>query len=171
MIRHKKARLVCLLAVVVASAGCNDNAPSTAPAVTPGGATLNMTAARPRPRGPYISDLQLASISIPITASDDYTPYTVTVTNPGPKDFPSIYLKGELQSVNFPATPVTAFLAYCPYPNGIVPRGNCTMSHGITPTWGLIPGPATFTLRVLQQQADGTMTALDVKSVDVVLVQ
>ena len=67
--------------------------------------------------------------------------------------------------------PATAFLAYCPYGNGIVPRGDCTMSNGITGGATLAPGPGTYTLRVLQQQSDGTMLVLDSKTVDVILRQ
>jgi len=97
---------------------------------------------------------------------------SVTVTNPTQKDFPSIYLKGELKSQNEqPPLPATAFLAYCPYGNGIVPRGDCTMSNGITGGATLAPGPGTYTLRVLQQQSDGTMLVLDSKTVDVILRQ
>ena len=174
MIRHQRARVACLLAAtMLAGAGCSDDAPSTAPTPSPNAASLAMAAAKPRPRGPYISDLQLASTYIQLTPSDEYTPYTVTVTNPGPKDYQLIYLRGELQSPNFPPVPVSAFLAYCPNPNGVVPRGaDCTMSNGITTGWyNLTPGPATFTVKVLQKQADGTMTVLDSKTVDVVLIQ
>lgn len=72
---------------------------------------------------------------------------------------------------NQPPAPATAFIAFCPLPNGIVPRGDCTMSNGITPGPNLMPGPGTFTLRVLQQQSDGTMKVRDSKTVDVVLTQ
>ena len=83
-----------------------------------------------------------------------------------------IYLKGELKSMNNqPPLPASAFLAYCPNPNGIVPRGDCTMSDGITGGATLAPGPGFFTLRVLQQQPDGSMKELDSKTVDVVLSQ
>ena len=127
-------------------------------------------AAKPRARVPYISDLQLSSIYV--SMSGGYTPFTVTVTNPTQKDFPLIYLTGELKSQNEqPPVPATAFLAYCPYGNGIVPRGDCTMSNGITGGATLAPGPGTYTLRVLQQQSDGTMLVLDSKTVDVILRQ
>ena len=107
-----------------------------------------------------------------MSISGGYTPFTVTVTNPSPKDTPMIYLKGELKSQNNqPPLPATAFLAYCPFPNGIVPSGECTMSNGITGGATLAPGPGTYTLRVLQQQSDGTMKVLDSKTVDVELRQ
>ena len=174
MIRHQRAGVACLLAaVVLAGAGCNDNAPSTAPAATPNAPSLAVGAAKPNARGPYIMSVQLASPYIFLTPSDEYTPYTVTVTNPGPKDYQLIYLRGELQSPGYPVVPVSAFLARCPNPNGVLLRGAvCTMTDGITTGYGgLVPGPATFTVKLLQKQADGTMKVLDSKSMDVVLVQ
>ena len=92
--------------------------------------------------------------------------------DPSQKDFAGIYLKGELESQNDqPPLPASAFIAYCPNPNGIVPKGNCVMSDGITGGATLAPGPGTFTLRVLQQQSDGTMTVLDSRTVAIVLRQ
>ena len=164
-------RSMCLLAVdTLAGAACTDSATPTAPAVTRPVAALSAGPQKPRPRGPYIADLQLSSIYVSI--SSGFTPFTVTVANPGPKDYTMIYLKGELKSQNNqPPVPATAFLAYCPYPNGIVPRGSCTMSNGITGSATLAPGPGTYTLNVLQQQSDGSMTVLDSKTVDVILRQ
>jgi hypothetical protein len=45
------------------------------------------------------------------------------------------------------------------------------MSNGITGLWAEtgVPGPATYTLMVLQQQSNGSMKVLDSKTVDVVL--
>jgi len=165
-------RSTCLLAVVtLAGAACTDSASTTAPGVTRPAAAVTAAPQKPRPRGPYIADLQLSSIYVSI--SSGFTPFTVTVTNPGSKDYTMIYLKGELKSQNNqPPVPASAFLAYCPFPNGIVPRGSsCTMSDGITGSATLAPGPGTFTLKVLQQQSDGSMTVLDTKTVDVVLRQ
>ena len=169
MTHTRDARLIALCAIVaLAGVGCTDHESPTTPVVAPGTASLAVNVKRPRV--PYISDLQLSSIYVSI--SGGYTPYTVTVTNPSQKDFQSIYLKGELQSQNNQAPlPASAFLAYCPNPNGIVPNGDCTMSDGITGGATLAPGPGTFTLRVLQQQSDGTMKVLDSKTVDVVLRQ
>ena len=67
--------------------------------------------------------------------------------------------------------PATAFLAYCPASNGIIPPGDCVMINGITGLWAEtgVPGPATYTLMVLQQQSNGSMKVLDSKTVDVVL--
>jgi hypothetical protein len=169
MLRIRSPRPVHLLALLaLAGAGCSDSQDAAPTAIRPTAALA--AAAKPRPRTPYIADLRLASIYVSI--SGGFTPYTVTVTNPSPKDFTGIYLKGELQSQNEqPPLPASAFLAYCPNPNGIVPRGSCVMSDGITGGATLAPGPGTFTLRVLQQQSDGTMTVLDSTTVDVVLRQ
>jgi hypothetical protein len=169
--RNSERRSVYLFAfIAMACVGCSDTETFTGPVASRAPAALVAASVKPRPRVPYISDLQLGSIYV--SFSGGYTPFTVTVTNPSQKDFPSIYLKGELQSQNNqPPSPATAFLAYCPSPNGIVPHGNCTMTNGITGSATLAPGPGTYTLRVLQQQSDGTMTVLDSKTVDVVLRQ
>ena len=168
MLRNHRTHLVYLFGLV--GLACSEPNTPTAPASSPSAASLAVAAAKPRPRVPYIADLQLSSIYVSL--SGGYTPYTVTVTNPTSKDFPSIYLKGELKSQNNQSPlPASAFLAYCPNANGIVPRGDCVMSDGITGGATLAPGPGTFTLRVLQQQIDGTMTVLDTKTVDVVLRQ
>jgi hypothetical protein len=171
MMRNHRTRSICLLAVVaLGGTACSDGTTPTAPAPARAVTALNAAAAKPRPRAPYISSLELSSIYVSISGGS--TPFTVTVTNPSPKDYPSIYLAGELKSENNqPPTPASAFLAYCPFPNGIVPRGDCTMSDGITGGPNLAPGAGTFTLRVLQQQSDGTMKVLDSTTVDVVLRQ
>jgi hypothetical protein len=171
MIRYPETRAVYRFAfVALAGVACSDQSSPTAPAVAPATPSLAV-AAKPRPRVLYIADIQLSSIYVSL--SGGYTPYTVTVTNPTKKDFQGIYLKGELKSTmnDQPPLPASAFLAYCPNPNGIVPRGDCTMSDGITGGATLAPGPGTFTLRVLQQQSDGTMKELDSRTVDVVLRQ
>ena len=144
-----------LAIVALAGVACTDGTTSTAPTATRPVAALSAAPQKPRPRGLYIADLQLG------------------LFNPGSKDYTMIYLKGELKSQNNqPPVPASAFLAYCPFPNGIVPRGSsCTMSDGITGSATLAPGPGTFTLKVLQQQSDGSMTVLDAKTVDVVLRQ
>jgi hypothetical protein len=169
MMRNHRTHTARLLALVVAAgAACSDATPS-APTTTRAVASFNAAPDAARGRAPYISGVQLSSIYVSITSG--YTPFTVTVTNPSLKSVQNIYLKGVLQQNNGTPWPATAFLAYCPGPNGIVPPGDCTMSNGITalgsPT--LVPGPATYTLMVLQQQSNGTMKVLDSKSVDVVL--
>jgi hypothetical protein len=169
MMRNHRPHSARLLALVVAvGAACSDTTPS-APPSTPAVAALNVAPDGARGRAPYISGLQLSSIYVSITSG--YTPFTVTVTNPSLKSVQNIYLKGVLRQNSQSPWPATAFLAYCPGPNGIVPPGDCTMSNGITalgsPT--LVPGPATYTLMVLQQQSNGSMKVLDSKSADVVL--
>lgn len=161
----------CLLALIaLAGMGCSDETSSTAPAVRSEAAPA-LSVARPRPRGISISALQLSSTEIPITSSDVITPFTVTVTNPGPKDVAAIYLEGELQPSMNNQPPVTTFIAACPNPTGVVPRGDCTMTGWTAAQWPLYsPGPGTFTLRLVQLQADGTKTVLDSKIVAIVFV-
>jgi hypothetical protein len=168
MMRNHRTRAAGLLAfVVAASAACSDVSPS-APPSTQAVAALNAAPAGARGRTPYISDLRLSSIYVSIT--DGFTPFTVTVTNASQKSIQNIYLKGELHQNN-QTWPATAFLAYCPGSNGIIPPGDCAMSNGITGLWAEtgVPGPATYTLMVLQQQSNGSMKVLDSKTVDVVL--
>src|SRR4029453_19282105 len=134
MMRNNKTHSARLLAIVVvaAVAACSDTSPS-APQATPAVAAVNAAPDGARGRAPYISGLQLSSIYVSITSG--YTPFTVTLTNPSLKSVQNIYLKGVLQQNNQTPWPATAFLAYCPGPNGIIPPGNCTMSNGIT-AWG-----------------------------------
>ena len=168
MLRNRRALSACLLAIAaLAVTACSDQADSptlTAPAAT----TLNAAVSKPR-RAPYISNLQLGSIYVSM-GGGIATPFTVTVTNPSSKDYTGILLQGELKSQNNqPPTPATGFVAYCPLANGTVPPGACTMSGGITGGVGLSPGPGTFTLRLVQRQADELLVQLDSKTVDVVL--
>lgn len=161
-----------LLAFIgLAVAGCTGDVPSTAPAVKVPDAAVAAASAKPRPRTPFISDVQLSSINIPISPSDQYTPFTVTVTNPGPKDAQGISLEGVLEPTFNNQPPLaTTFTAFCPTPNGTVPRGDCVMSEWIRP-WALLsPGPGTFTLQLLQLQSDGTKKVLDTKTISVVFV-
>jgi hypothetical protein len=166
--RNHRTRSAGLLAFVVAAgAACSDVSPS-APPSTQAVAALNVAPTAGRGRAPYISDLQLGSIYVSTT--NGFTPFTVTVTNSSEKSVQNIYLKGVLNQ-NGQTWPATAFLAYCPGSNGIIPPGDCAMSNGITGLWAetAAPGPATYTLMVLQQQSNGSMKVLNSKTVDVVL--
>jgi hypothetical protein len=158
------------IALVAVAAACSDTSAPTSPSVRRP-LTANEAVTIKRPRTIYIADLQLSSIYVSI--SGGYTPFTVTVVNPTSKDLFNIYLKGELQSQNNqPPLPATAFLGYCPNPNGVIPRGaTCVMSNGITGGPTLAPGPGTYTLQLQQMQPDGSMKVLDTKTVDVVLRQ
>ena len=173
MFRNRFARPAWLLGMVaVIGAGCSDSrdpAP-TAPSAPHPLAAVDVASTRARQRTPYIASVDLSSVYVSISGGS--TPYTVTITNPGQKDAPLIYLKGELKSENNqPPVPASAFIAYCPYPNGTVPRGSCTMSDGITGGATLAPGPGTFTLRLLQRQSDDTMKELDSVTTAVILRQ
>ena len=129
----------------------------------------NTSMSRVRNRTPFIASLTLASPYVSVNTG--YTPITVTVTNPTDQQYGMIYLKGEIQAGRNKPAPVTAFLAYCPNPNGIVYVGNCTMTNGITGEPSFPLGPATYTLKLQQQQPNGTMKVLDSRTVDVVLVR
>ena len=168
--RTSPAGLLALAALAVA--GCAGDVPSTAPAANLPHAALAAAAAKPNARTPYISQLQLGTINIPTSPSDEITPFSVTVTNPGPKDALGISLEGVLEpTFNTQPPPVaTAFTASCPNPTGTVPRGDCVMSNWITSGPFLTPGPGTFTLRLLQRQADGTKKVLETKTVAVMFV-
>src|SRR5512147_2855003 len=139
---HSRAIYAAAL-IALTGAACTDNGPATGP-VVPTRPEVAFAAARPRPRVPYISDLTLGSIYVSVT--NGYTPFTVTVTNQTKKEFQNIYLMGELRAQNNATWPATAFLAYCPNPNGIVPPRACTMSNGITGLSSTLSiGPATYT--------------------------
>ena len=166
----RMTRSACLLALVaIAGTGCRDNAAPTAAVPTRAVAAIQ-AAAKPRPRAPYISNLQLSSIYVSLSGGYP-TPFTVTVTNPSQKDAQTIRLNTEVRSMNNQPPIAASFIAYCPLSNGVVPRGDCTMSGTITGGVGLAPGPGLFTLTLVQQQPDGTTTVLDSKSLDIELRQ
>lgn len=168
--RNTKISSSLLLSLVLAvGAACTDTTPSAPSVAAPDVATPNAAQSPARGRTPYISSLQLSSIYVPLTSG--YTPFTVTVNNSSLKSLYNIYLKGVVQQDSQSPWPTTAFLAYCPNPNGVLQPGDCIMSNGITALGSpnLHPGPATFTLMVQQQQSNGSMKVLDSKSVSVVL--
>jgi len=110
---YMRAVMLPLLLTLIALGGgaCTNTEPSTGPSVTPRAEVAGASAARQRSRVPYIATLQLSSTFVSTTSGS--TPFTVTVTNPTKKDFPDIYLKGELRSQNNPTpVPATAFLAW-----------------------------------------------------------
>jgi hypothetical protein len=162
---------VALTLAAVAGVACSDSPTATSTTQVRELAVSEALAVKPKPRTTHIADLQLSSIYV--SMSGGFTPYTVTVANPTSKDIGNIYLKGELKSQNNqPPLPASAFLAYCPNPNGVIPRGqSCVMSDGITGGATLAPGPGTFTLYLQQLQPDGSMKVLDTKIVDVILRQ
>ncbi len=168
MNRHTASRFAWLTLIAL-TAACSDTATPTAPAgvrpieVLEGGAATAKAS-----RTPYIANIQLASVYVSVTAG--YTPVTVTVTNPGSAAYYNMYLKGEIKPrTKLAAQPVTAFLAFCPNPNGVIYTGSCTMTNGITGAPPLQPGPATYTLRLLQKHSNGTMKVIDSKTADVIL--
>ena len=169
MNRHFASRLAWLT-IVALTAACSDSANTTAPTgvrpveVFEGGTAATAKASR----APYIANVQLASVYVSVTSG--YTPVTVTVTNPGTTAYYNMYLKGEIKPQNKqPALPATAFLAFCPNPNGVIYTGSCTMTNGITGAPPLQPGPATYALRLLQQQSNGNMKVIDSKTVNIIL--
>ena len=169
MYATRRTYTASLLALVTLGAACSADAPPTAPTAIRPTAALAAAAAKPRPRTPYIADLQLSSISIPTSPSDEITPFTVKVTNPTSKDVLGISLEGVLEpTFNNQPPPATAFVATCPNPTGVLPRGDCVMSNWISSGSWIYPGPGTFTLRLLQLQSDGTKKVLDTKVVAVV---
>ena len=172
--RTSKLTVVCALALVGAAvAGCNESPTPTSPTLAldrPAAAIEAAAANKGRPRTLYIGGLQLSSVYVSLTSG--YTPFTVVVTNPTTNSFYNIYLKGEIQAANNQAPyPVSAFLAYCPNPNGVIhPTRNCVMENGITGIGAPLPkGPATFIIKVQQQQPNGTMKVIDSMTAGVIL--
>jgi hypothetical protein len=172
--RTSKLNIAFALALVSAAAvGCNDTPAPISPTLTPNrsGAAVEAAAAnKARPRSIYIAGMQLSSVYVSLTSG--YTPFTVVVTNPTTNALYNIYLKGEIQSQNNQAPyPVSAFLAYCPNPNGVIPgTRNCVMENGITGIDApLPPGPATFILKLQQMQPNGSMKVLDTLTTGVIL--
>ena len=165
---NRRTHSAWLIALVTMAAGCSTDAASTGPVARYGEAALAAASAKPRPRVLSITDLQLSTIYIPTSPSDEITPFSVTVTNPGPKDVAGISFEGELYPTFNNQPPLaTTFVASCPSATGVVPRGDCTMSNWIMSGPFLTPGPGTFTLRLLQLQSDGTKKVVDTRTVAV----
>jgi hypothetical protein len=164
---------VCLLTVVaLAGAGCSDSAAPTAPEAVRAVVTTAAAVTKPDARAPYISDLQLHSIYVDMgVAGGPYdNQYDIVLTNPGPKTT-GLYLQSELQQNQY-TVDAGGTIIFCPALDGVLQHGTCRMTFGITPPDPLYfqVGPARFTLKLVQRGADNSITVLDSRTVDVVIV-
>jgi len=146
-----------------------DNAPPTAPeavqaAVTGGPAAVKVS------RTPFISDLQLHSIYVDMGPDGTYdNGYDVVFTNPGPKT-DGLYLQTELQQNQY-TVDGGGTIIFCPALDGSLQHGTCRMTFFITPPpVYLALGPARFTLKLVQRRTDNSITVLDSRTVDVVII-
>jgi hypothetical protein len=165
----RKARSLYLLAVLaLAGTGCSDNSSPTGPETAQ--AVPGAQAAAKDTRAPYISDLQLHSIYLDMGPDGTYdNGYDVTLTNPGPKTT-GLYLQSEVQQNQY-TVDGGGTIIFCPALDGSLLHGTCKMTFGITPPpVYLALGPARFTLRLVQRRADNSLTVLDSKTVDVIIV-
>jgi hypothetical protein len=165
----RTARSVYLLAVVaLVGTACSDNSSPTGPETVQ--AVPSDQAAAKVTRAPYISDLQLHSIYVDMGPDGTYdNGYDVTLTNPGPKTT-GLYLQSEIQQNQY-TVDGGGTIIFCPALDGSLQHGTCRMTFGITPPpVYLALGPARFTLRLMQRRPDNSLTELDSRTVDVIIV-
>jgi hypothetical protein len=168
--RPHKARPLSLLALLaLAGAACSDDTSPTAPQAVEPAATV--TAAAPaKPRTPYISDVQLHYIYIDMGPDGTYdNRVDIELTNPGPKAT-GLHLKATVQDNHYTVDGGSLTLV-CPTPDGSLPRGTCRLRFFVTPPphW-LELGPAKLTITLMQRGLDNSITALDRRTLDVILV-
>jgi hypothetical protein len=168
-----RARTTCSLYLIalltLAGAACSENASPTAPAAVEPAPTQPAAAVK-APRTPYISDVHLHSIYIDMGPDGTYdNGVDLVLTNPGPKA-EGLYLWATVTDNHYTVDGGTVPL-YCQAPEGILLRGTCRQLFVVTPPphW-LQLGPARLTIYLMQRGPDGSITALDRRTLDVVLV-
>jgi hypothetical protein len=163
---YKTSSLFLLALLTLAGAACSDDTSPTAPEPAEP-APPQAAAAVKAPRMPYISDLQLHSIYLDMGGHGDG--YDIVLTNPGPKA-EGLYLEAAVTDNHYTAD-VGSTVIYCPVQDGTLVRGTCRMTAFVPPPpSNLALGPARLTIRLMQRGADGSITALDRRTFDVVLI-
>jgi len=169
--RARKTRPCFLLTLLaLAGAACSDGRTPTAPeAVEPAPAQ----AATPlkTPRMPYISNAQLHSIYIDMGPDGTYDNLVdIELTNPGAKA-EGLYLWATVTDNHYTVDGGTNQLYCGTTEEGTLPRGTCrTMFYVTPPPHYLQLGPARLTIYLMQRGPGGTVTGLDRRTFDVVLV-
>jgi hypothetical protein len=167
--RARTAHSLYLIALLALAGGaCSDQTSPTAPAA--GEPAPTQAAAAARAQRPYISDVHLHSIYIDMGPDGTYdNGVDVVLTNPGPKA-DGLYLWATVTDNHYTEDGGSIELS-CAAPLGTLPRGTCRQIFVVTPppTW-LQLGPARLTIYLMQRAADGTITSLDRRTLDVVLV-
>jgi hypothetical protein len=168
--RARTTRSLYLIALLtLAGAACSDNTSPTAPAAVEPAPTQAAVAVKAQ-RTPYISDVQLHSIYIDMGPDGTYdNGADIVLTNPGSKA-EGLYLWATVSDNHYTEDGGSIALS-CQAPEGTLLRGTCRQMFFVTPPpYWLQLGPARLTIYLMQRGADNSITALDRRTLDVVLV-
>lgn len=170
---HRLTRVGSLLLIAaLAGTGCSDQTGPTAPK------TSETVVSRPesnpaRSGATFISDLRVHSnaVFMSINGTGGWLDLTAVLTNPGRKAT-GLYLQGVVRQGTLTATSDQAPIR-CGAGEGTMPRGKtCSMTVELTvPQRNFFASEGQFTLKLVQRQLDGSVTVLDTRTVDVVIVR
>ena len=160
--------LVALLALAGAACSDDDRSPTGPAAAEP--ATIEPAAAPKPPRTPYISDVQLHFPVIDMGPDGTYdNGVDIVLTNPS-KTAQGLYIEATVSDNHYTVSGGSNWI-YCAAAEGTLPRGTCRVMFFVTPPPSHLQlGPARLTIRLMQRGADNSLTALDHRTLDVVLV-
>jgi hypothetical protein len=158
-----------LVAVALGGAACSDTDSTTAPATAETAITTAAPAAK-EPRTPYISGLTLHSIYLDIAPDGTYdNGFDMVFTNPGAKT-DGLYFQVDIKQGPYTEDGGGNAL-YCQAQAGVMGHGTCRMTWwvGHAPLYFAL-GPATLTVRLMQNRNDQGAILLDSRTVDVIIV-
>jgi hypothetical protein len=167
---HRLTRVGSLLLIAaLAGTGCSDQTGPTAPK------TSETVVSRPesnpaRSGATFISDLRVQSNSVYMSTGGGILNLTVVLANPGRKAT-GLYLQGVVRQGTLTAPTDQAPLR-CTAVEGAMPRGTCGMGVQLTvPFRDFTNMLGQFTLKLLQRNPDNTVTMVDSRTVDIVIVR
>jgi hypothetical protein len=167
---HRLTRMgPLLLLAALAGTGCSDQ---TGPTVAETSKTVVSRAeANPARSGAtFISDLRVRSDAVFMSLSGGYVELTVVLANPGRKAT-GLYLQGVVRQGSLTANTDQAPLR-CTAVEGAMPRGTCIMAAQLmVPFRDFYASSGQLTLKLLQRNPDNTVTVLDSRTVDIVIVR
>ena len=165
-----KTRPSYLIALLALAAGaCSDSTSPTAPEAAAPAPAQAVTALK-APRTAYISELKLHSVYIDIGPDGTYdNGIDLQLTNPGPQAN-GYYLWATLQN-NHQYVDGGSVETNCQAPLGVLNKGTCRQIFVVMPPpTSFELGAAKLTVYLMQRGANGSVTALDRRTMDVVVV-
>lgn len=158
-----------LLIAALAGTGCSDQTGPTVPESNE--AVVSRAESNPARSGAtFISDLRVQSNAVFMSTSGGYLDLTVVLANPGRKAT-GLYLQGVVRQWSLTANTSQPPLR-CGAVAGTMPRGTCSMTVQLTvPFRDFYASSGQFTLKLLQRNPDNTVSVLDTRTVDVVIVR
>ena len=118
----------------------------------------------------FISDVRVQSNAVFMSTSGGYLDANVVLANPGRKAT-GLYLEGVVRQESLTGTTSQAPLR-CTAVEIAMPRGTCIMAAELTvPYRDFTNRLGQFTLKLLQRNPDNTVTMVDSRTVDIVIVR